>query len=211
MRACPMISARTHIFDFRLWSEQWWLFSTLGSNARYNPDNIGIRPSIAIIISSSIRVYTLQQSLSDYQIQLTRIVTGLISYQINAMAMAFYINNMSLASSIAAADSAFRYDNEINVKGQVYRELGDSGSYGYVVGTMAEFMLLARASKSAGVDMYAYVNKSTGFGNLRNSLAWMAPYCARGAECGNTSKFKTPQAQAKCIGWPYPAVSTRSS
>ena len=175
MRACPMISARTHIFDFRLWSEQWWLFSTLGSNARYNPDNIGI------------------------------------SYQINAMAMAFYINNMSLASSIAAADSAFRYDNEINVKGQVYRELGDSGSYGYVVGTMAEFMLLARASKSAGVDMYAYVNKSTGFGNLRNSLAWMAPYCARGAECGNTSKFKTPQAQAKCIGWPYPAVSTRSS
>ena len=73
---------------------QWWLYSPLGSNARYNPDNIGF------------------------------------SYQINAMAMAFYINNMSLAKDISIADSGYRYDNEINTKGQVYRELGDSGSFG---------------------------------------------------------------------------------
>ena len=127
--------------------------------------------------------------------------------QINAMAMAFYINNLSLAKSIAVADSGYRYDNEINLKGEVYRELGDSGSYGYTIGTMGEFMLLARATKLAGVDMYSYANKTTGFGNLRNALAWMAPYCARGAECGqHLHHFSTPQAQAKCIGWPYPAV-----
>jgi hypothetical protein len=186
---------------------QWWLYSPLGSNARYNPDNIGF------------------------------------SYQINAMSFAFYVNNMSLAKEIALADSGYRYDNEINTKGQVYRELGDSGSYGCetvlppachlpatassrdrsddqtyllvvccvcytadVIGTMTEFMLLARATKLAGVDMYSYSNSTTGFGNLRAALAWMAPYCAKGSQCGNESKFKTPQAQAKCIGWPYPAV-----
>ena len=67
-------------------------------------------------------------------------------------------------------------------------------------------MLLARASKLVGVDMYEYVNSTTGFGNLKDSLAWMAPFCARGPECGNKTLFKTPQAQAKCIGWPYPSV-----
>jgi hypothetical protein len=71
---------------------------------------------------------------------------------------------------------------------------------------MTEFMLLARASALAGLDVYTYQNHTTGYGNLKESLAWMAPYCAKGAECGNNSKFKTPQAQAKCIGWPFPAV-----
>ena len=45
-----------------------------------------------------------------------------------------------------------------------------------------------------------------GFGNLQASLAWMAPFCAMGSQCGNRSKFSTPQEQAKCVGWPYPAV-----
>ena len=71
---------------------------------------------------------------------------------------------------------------------------------------MMEFVVLARASANAGVDVWHYSNQSTGYGNLRNSLAWMAPYCANGAECGNASNFSTPQDQAKCIGWPYPAV-----
>eukprot|EP01052_Picozoa_sp_SAG31_P007480 SAG31_NODE_356_length_17180_cov_7.595925_8_plen_133_part_00 len=71
---------------------------------------------------------------------------------------------------------------------------------------MSEFMLLARGSKLVGVNIYTYLNHSTGYGNLRAALAWMAPYCAKGKQCGNRSKFKTPQAQAKCIGWPYPAV-----
>jgi len=77
-----------------------------------------------------------------------------ISYQLNAMAMAFYLNNMSLAHDVALADSRFRYDNEIDTKGRVYRELGDSGSFAYTVGTMSSFMLLARASKIAGLDLY---------------------------------------------------------
>ena len=78
-----------------------------------------------------------------------------ISYQLNAMAMAFYLNNMSLAHDVALADSRFRYDNEIDTKGRVYRELGDSGSFAYTVGTMSSFMLLARASKIAGLDLYS--------------------------------------------------------
>ena len=49
-------------------------------------------------------------------------------------------------------------------------------------------------------------NSSTGYGDLQHSLEWMAPFCAKGGACGNASNFKTPQAQAKCIGWPYPAV-----
>ena len=73
----------------------------------------------------------------------------------------------------------FADDNEINAKGEVYRELGDSGSYGYVAGTMTEFMLLARASSLAGVDMYSYKNASNGFGDLEKSLRWMAPYCSK--------------------------------
>lgn len=55
---------------------------------------------------------------------------ALIGYQLNAMAMAFYLGNVATAKAIATADSSFRYDNEINKKGQVFRELGDSGSYG---------------------------------------------------------------------------------
>lgn len=54
----------------------------------------------------------------------------MLADQINAMAMAAYINDTALAAAIASTDSGFRYDNEINAKGEVYRELGDSGSFG---------------------------------------------------------------------------------
>ena len=54
----------------------------------------------------------------------------------------------------------------------------DCNVYAYT-GTMTEFMVLARASAHAGVDVWDYSNRSTGYGNLRNSLAWMAPYCAK--------------------------------
>lgn len=43
------------------------------------------------------------------------------------MAMASYLGDAPLASAIARNDSAFRLDNEINAKGEVYRELGDAG------------------------------------------------------------------------------------
>ena len=111
------------------------------------------------------------------------------AYDIQAMAMASFLGNASLAADIVAHDVRRRVELQIASDGSMPKEDARSNSFGYHSGNLLQFINLAAAVNAsvavmaaAGIpvdpsaaDLLHYA--SPGGGSILAALDWLAPYC----------------------------------
>jgi len=111
------------------------------------------------------------------------------AYDIQAMSMASFLHNATVAADIVAHDVRGRVELQIAADGSMPKEDARSNSFGYHSGNLLQFINLAaavnasvRVMKAAGIpadpgaaDLLHYANSRGG--SILTALDWMAPYC----------------------------------
>lgn len=133
---------------------------------------------------------------------LARLITNNIgnTYDLQAMAMATFLNNATAAAFIVDNDVRGRVDAQINGSGMMPKEDGRSDSFGYHIGNMNSFLTMSalvnettRLARTTGVavddvDLLHYVGKQGG--SVHTAVDWLAPIC-----------------KANATNWPFPMTN----
>ena len=99
-------------------------------------------------------------------------------YDAQALALALFSGNETVASAVASAAAARRFDLQIAADGSLPLETSRQDSLSYSQFDIEALQMVAQLASAVGVELWAHVTPAGA--TLASTLAFLAPYAADG-------------------------------